>query len=56
MLTFFKKREDEFLNLKEEFENVYFTKEIIDPITLMSLSRTQAKLNFFNKGNINSKS
>ena len=32
MLSFFKKREDEFLHLKAEFDSVFYTKEIITPI------------------------
>ena len=43
MLVFFKKREEEFLMLKEEFNEVYFTKEIINPIEKVLDKRLKVK-------------
>lgn len=43
MLTFFTKREGEFLNLNNEFNNVYFTKDIIDPIEKVLDKRLKIK-------------
>lgn len=43
MLTFFSKREGEFLNLNNEFNNVYFTKDIIDPIEKVLDKRLRIK-------------
>ena len=43
MLAFFLKREEEFFSFKEEFNNVYFTKEIIDPIEKVLDKRLKVK-------------
>ncbi len=43
MLAFFERREDEFVYLKSEFNSVYFTKEIIEPIEKVFDKRLKIK-------------